>query len=175
MKLPLAYYGNPVLRKKAALIHEITDEIRQLAADMIETMHAENGIGLAAPQIHHSLAIFVTNVPHEDADGEWVDGEDRVYINPKILEISTDFCESKEGCLSIPKLFAIILRPCYIIVEALDLEGNRIERELSGLDAHNFLHENDHLNGVLFIDRLKPNERKRIETQLRMIKKKFNP
>lgn len=173
MKLALAYYGEPVLRQKAQPVKEITDEIKQLAADMIETMHAENGIGLAAPQVNRSLAIFVSHVPLKQPDGQWDGGEDRVYINPKILEISDEFEESYEGCLSIPKFHAPILRPKWVKFEALDLDGNKIERFFTDLEAQNFFHENDHLNGVLFIDRMEPSERKKIDPLLRDIKKKY--
>lgn len=173
MRLPLAYYGDPILRKKVKPIMEITDDIRVLASDMIETMHATNGIGLAAPQIHVSLAIFVTNVPVEQPDGTWVSTEDRVYINPKVIEVSKELVDSREGCLSIPKVPVVIQRPHWIRIEALDLDGNRIQREFSDLDAFNFLHENDHLNGVLIIDRLLPAERKKLEPKLRRIKKNY--
>ncbi|MBS4168542.1 peptide deformylase [Parachlamydia sp. AcF125] len=173
MLLPLAYYGNPVLRKKATQIEKIDDSIRQLAADMIETMHATNGIGLAATQIAQLLSIFVTCVPIAQEDGSWIEGKDRVFINPKILTYSQEFHVFSEGCLSIPKLFANVARPERIKIQAMDLEGHTFEETMTGYEATNFMHENDHLNGVLFIDRLERKERKKIEPILQQIKKKY--
>ena len=85
MLLPLAYYGDQVLRKKTSQVTKITEEIRQLVKDMEETLHAHNGIGLAAPQVHQSLAIFITCISKQGPDGKWIEGELRVFINPKIL------------------------------------------------------------------------------------------
>lgn len=174
MKLPLAYYGNPILRKKTAHVKEINDEIRQLVHDMIETMQVENGWGLAAPQIHQSLAIFLTHVSYETPEGKWVPGKLRVFINPKILDISKEQWEFSEGCLSIPGLYGKVERPIKLTFEATDLEGNKFSEELSGLEARAFLHENDHINGVLWIDRVKGKARQEIEPKLREIKKKYS-
>lgn len=174
MKLPLAYYGDPVLRKKTERVDEIDDELRQFVHDMFETMEVENGIGLAAPQVHRSISLFVTHVPIQQPDGKWIEGEYRVYINPKILEVGDELVEVTEGCLSIPKIQGTFLRPNYVKVEATDLEGNRFTRELTGLMAQNFCHENDHLNGVLYIDRMKGKARQEIEPYLREIKKKYS-
>lgn len=173
MLLPLAYYGNPILRKKAAPVKEINDEIRKLVADMIETMKAKDGIGIAAPQVHHSLALFVTRAPVMQADGEWIEGEIRVFINPKISGVSNEQNCYSEGCLSIPKLYGDVYRPNKITVQAQDLDGNTFVEDFVGFPARVILHENDHINGVLFIDRLEAKERKQIESQLREIKKKF--
>ena len=101
MKLPLAYYGDPILRKKGSRIEGIDDEMRQLVADMIETMNAENGIGLAAPQIHRSLALFIIQVPQEGPDDTWEPGQLYIFFNPKILSYSQELWECSEGCLSI--------------------------------------------------------------------------
>jgi peptide deformylase len=175
MKLSLTYYGNPVLRKKAAPISAITDEIKQLAADMKETMIAHNGWGIAAPQIGKSLSLFVMKIPmeNEDEDENEEAEEFRVFINPKILSYSEEEWDRDEGCLSIPGLFGIVNRPVHIKVEALDLEGKTFVEEFSGLAGRIIMHENDHLNGVLFIDRIRGKERKEMESQLRAIKKKF--
>lgn len=175
MILPLAYYGNPILRKKAAPIQEVDDFIQKLAADMIETMHANRGIGLAATQISQLLSIFVTCVPLAQEDGTWIDGKERVFINPKILAYSPELHVFSEGCLSIPKLFAEVTRPASIKIQAMDLNGYIFEETLLGYEATNFMHENDHLNGVLFIDRLQRSERKKIEPILQQIKKKYAP
>ncbi len=174
MKLPIAYYGAPVLRKKAERINEINDELRQFVHDMIETMYANNGIGLAAPQVFQSIAVFVTNVPILQPDGTWKEGEVRVYLNPKILEIGTELVEVSEGCLSIPKLYGTLERPNFVKFEATDLNGELFSGEFMGLQAQNFFHENDHLNGVLYIDRMKGKARQDIEPHLRAIKKKYH-
>lgn len=172
MKLPLAYYGHPILRKKTARIEKITPSIIELVNDMIETMNDAKGCGLAAPQVHHSLAVFITCVPNYEDEDE-TPGVLRVFINPKILEHSQETWISQEGCLSIPRLYRDVERPSFIKIEATDLEGNVFQEILSGMDARVFMHENDHINGVLYIDRLPPKEKKEIEPFLREIKKKY--
>lgn len=175
MKLPLAYFGHPILRKKGERVSAITDELRQLVADMEETMSAHDGIGLAAPQIKHSLALFIINVPtHIEEEDKWIPGETRVFINPKILEHSEEQWLRGEGCLSIPNLYGTVSRPVRIKVEATDLNGHVFVEEFSGLQARAILHENDHINGVLFIDRVRGREREEMESALRQIKKKFS-
>ncbi len=173
MKLPLAYYGDPVLRKKTTRINAINDELRQLVADMIETMHAANGIGIAAPQVHHSLSLFIICVPTEGPDDTWIPGKLYVFLNPKIISVSEELWEHVEGCLSIPKLYGKVTRPLKVKVEYTDLEGNRLTEDFSGLEGSAVMHENDHINGVLFIDRMKGKERQEIEPLLREIKKKY--
>lgn len=174
MKLKIAYYGNPILRKKASPVLTIDDEIKQLVNDMIIAMDEKDGIGLAAPQVGHSIALFITRVPIEKENDEWEKGNVRVFINPKILEHSQEQDSFSEGCLSIPKVYGDVFRPIKIKVEATDLEGNRFTEELFGLHARVVLHENDHINGVLFIDRLSKEERKSLDVKLREIKKKFS-
>lgn len=173
MKLPLAYYGDPILRKKCEPIGEITDEIRQLVSDMVETMEANNGIGLAAPQVSRLLRLFIMCIPSEDEEGNTVPGVLRVFINPEIVEYSDEESACSEGCLSIPKLYGEVSRPHRVRVRAMDLEGNIFEDEFEALDSHCVLHENDHINGVLFIDRIHGKERKEMEGKLREIKKTF--
>jgi peptide deformylase len=174
MKLPLAYYGDPVLRKKGARIEGIDDELRQLVNDMIETMNAENGMGLAAPQVHRSLALFITFVPVQQPDDTWEDGTLRVFINPKILAVSQEHWEHSEGCLSIPGVRGNVSRPVAVRIEFTDLEGNRLVEEFTGLEASAVFHENDHINGVLYIDRMKTKDRQAMESHLREIKKKYH-
>lgn len=171
MELPIAYYGAPVLRRKAKPILEVNDEVRKFAADLIETMHIHHGIGLAATQVFKEIAIFATFVPVQDAEGKWHDGKERIYINPKILWYSEEKFPWNDGCLSIPGLFVASHRPAKIRIQALDLNGNLFEEELENLFAFNFMHENDHLNGVLFIDRLDKKTRNEIDPILVRIKK----
>jgi len=173
VNLELRYYGDPVLRQKAKPVEEITDEIRQLALDMIETMLACKGIGLAATQVGHLLRIFVSNVDYEDEEGEVLLCDPVVYINPVISNPSDMLVERSEGCLSIPKLNALVARPLSIEVEAMDLDGNLFKKECYGYLARNIMHENDHLNGVLFIDRIKGKRRTLLEPELRRIKQQY--
>lgn len=180
MKLELMYYGNPLLRKKAVPITEITDEIRQLVQDMRETMIEHNGIGLAAQQIGKAISLCITEVPipvrvSEDSNEvRWNPGPLRVYINPKLIAHSEEQWTQSEGCLSIPGIYGDVTRPVHIKITATDLEGNIFEEELSWLDARAFMHENDHLNGVLCIDRVHGKERQALEPGLHAVKKKFS-
>lgn len=174
MRLPLAYYGNPVLRQKGARVNEINDELRQFVEDMIETMVAERGMGLAAPQVFRSIALFITHVPIPKENDEWEEGPLRVFINPKILERSDEVWILDEGCLSIPGIRGDVIRPFSIKIEYTDLTGERKTESYSGLEARCIMHENDHINGTLYIDRMDPKERKAVEDHLRGIKKKYN-
>lgn len=174
MLLPLAYYGHPVLRKKTDPVKEINHEIRQLISDMLETMYKENGIGLAAPQIFKSLSIFVTCVPIYADEKEVTPGVERVFINPKILSYSEENDTLPEACLSIPKVSGYVTRPLKIVVEYMNLEGKTETQEFTDYEARCIMHENDHINGKLFIDRMESKERKEIEPKLKEIKKKFS-
>lgn len=172
MKLPIAYFGHPILRKKAAPVEQIDECLKKLVQDMEETMHAHEGCGLAAPQVHHSLSLFITSIPKESEEGQVSEGELRVFINPKILSYSKESWSCQEGCLSIPGLRADVERPLEVEIEATNLRGERFREKFSHFEAHVILHENDHLNGVLYIDRLAPKRKKEIEPKLRAIKKK---
>lgn len=174
MRLKIIYYGNPLLRKKAQPVDAVTPEIKQFAQDMIETMFLENGIGLAANQVGRLLRIFVTAVPGKDDEGNLKPGKVKVYINPEITDFSEDKVAYNEGCLSIPGLRGEVARPFRVKIRALDIEGNSFEEELEGLDSVCVCHENDHLNGVLFIDRIKGKEREEMEKRLKQIKKEFH-
>jgi peptide deformylase len=170
----LCYYGNPILRKRAQEISEITDEIRALANLLVEKMHEYDGIGLAAPQIGVLKRIFVIRVISEDAEGEVVVGEPRVFINPILSHPSEELVERNEACLSIPKLSAPVLRPLTIDIEATNVEGERFTlRGCWGFLARVMMHENDHLNGVLFIDHIKGKRRTQLDPVLRRIKREY--
>lgn len=175
MKRNLIYYGNPILRKRSREVTVINQAIHELVADMTDTLIAYNGIGLAAPQVGISKRIFITAVPNEQPDGSWLPGQLRVFINPQILEFSKATACRSEGCLSIPKLYAEVERPKTIRVQAQDLNGNLFEKEFSGLEARCILHENDHINGILFIDRIPQKEREKIELYLKEIKQNLPP
>lgn len=174
MILKLAYYGDPILRKKAAPILEFNDEIKQLAADLIETMHhTKNGVGLASPQVGRSLSLFVVQFPDPENKDKWTPGAIDVFINPKILSVSEEEWFYSEGCLSLPGLYCKISRPKKIKIQFQNLQGDVLVKDYEGYEARMLLHENDHLNGVLFIDRVDPKDRKRIEPEIKAIKKKY--
>lgn len=173
MKLPLRYYGDPILREKAKPIEKITPEILQLARDMIETMEAYNGVGIAAPQIGVSLRIFVRRDEVALADGRFTLGPAEVLLNPEITRLSEEEETMTEGCLSIPKVIVHVSRPKKIRVRYQTLQGDWREEERDDFLARVTMHENDHLNGVLHIDRAPPHERKKIEPKLREIKRLF--
>ncbi|MBA3721396.1 MAG: peptide deformylase [Parachlamydiaceae bacterium] len=180
MILPLAYYGNPILRKKAAPVTDINDDLRKLVANMDETLMDHNGAGLAAPQVQHSIALFLTSFsryvkdPNHEEGGYIVTEPTRVFINPKIISYSEEIWELEQGCLSIPGPFGIVPRPAKVTMQAMDLEGKTFVEEFAYHNAQVVMHENDHLNGVLYIDRISPRERKAMEATLREIKKKYN-
>lgn len=172
-KLKIHLYGSPALRMQAQPVEEITDEIRQLVADMTETMDAVDGIGLAATQVGRTEAIFLTRVPDQTADGDRIRGELKVYINPRIISHSDDGYYWSEGCLSLPGIYPDVPRPAKITIEAMDLDGNVFTRELEDFLACNFCHENDHLHGVLTIDRVDEKTKKKLKPKLKAIKQKY--
>ncbi|MGC1877887.1 MAG: peptide deformylase [Rhabdochlamydiaceae bacterium] len=174
MLLKIYYYGHPILRKRCEPVKEITDEIRKLARDMIETMDKYDGIGLAAPQVGHPIRMFVLRNYLFTEEGHWTLSEPKVYINPKLTNPSEDLVSDTEGCLSLPGLRLHVDRPDKIVIEALDLEGKTFIESLEGYNARIRMHENDHINGVLFIDRVDLNTRKKIEPQLKEMKKKYS-
>lgn len=145
--------GDPILREKAAQIEDINDDIRDLAREMLVVMKETDGIGLAGPQIGISRRIFVVR-----AD----DGIDRVFINPQIIGTSTETCGYEEGCLSIPGFYEDVIRPERVTIQARNENGRRFTIEADGLLARVVQHENDHLDGTLFIDRIDPAKKDRI-------------
>lgn len=174
MILPLCYYDDPILRKKALKIEAITPEIRQLAADMIETMiHQNNGVGIAGPQVGKLLRIFIIRDEFTGSDGRWQFGPAEVMINPEISKPTPEQVAMSEGCLSIPGIHADVVRPAGLYIRYQNLDGQIVEEIVTGFRARVIMHENDHLNGVLFIDRLPKDLRARIDPQLRAVKQKY--
>ncbi|MFC2049166.1 peptide deformylase [Chlamydiota bacterium] len=173
MILKVRYYGDPILRQACKPVEAITDEVREICQNMLETMKHYDGIGLAAPQVGYLLRIFCSNVAFEDEKGELHLGEPKVYINPILTNPSDALVERSEGCISIPKLYLSIVRPLTIHLEATDLNGNQFHEDCYGYQARNRMHENDHLNGVLHIDRVKGKRRTEIEPALRRIKQQY--
>jgi peptide deformylase len=174
MTRPLIYYGNPILRQRASPIEAIDDSIRQLAEDMLVLIRNHNGAGLAAPQAGVSVRLFIACPYQIFDDGRWELTAPRVYINPKIEIISDEMDIMDEGCLSLPGIRGDILRPKKIRIEALNMDWQQVVEEHDWINARMMMHENDHLNGVLYIDRLHPKERRQLDQQLQMIKKKYN-
>jgi peptide deformylase len=172
VKLQICYYGNPILRKKSEPIIEITDEIRQLVADMIDTFDNNDGIGLSAVQVGKPIRMFVLRRYIHQPDDKWTVSEPIVYINPKILERSDETWMNEEGCLSVPKIYLPVERPLRVKVESTKLDGTKVIEEFEGINARVILHENDHINGVLFIDRVEDEYLKEVEGKLREMKKK---
>lgn len=150
--LKVARMGHPVLRQKGRPLdkQELKDSaVQKLIDDMIDTMHEYSGIGLAAPQIHEGLRLFIA---HLDPEGR---GEDEAVaiINPQISVIGDTTIEGWEGCLSVPDIRGLVPRAFHISVVALDRHGKRVEFEAQDFPARVIQHETDHLDGVLFIDR----------------------
>jgi peptide deformylase len=158
MALTVRRYGDPILRRKADPIVAITPEIRKLVADMTETMYHELGIGLAAPQVGMPLRVIIVE--------DQTNGGARPLINPT-LAASGGRAVAEEGCLSIPGIFAPVERAEWVRVEALDAEGAPVAFEARGLLARVVQHEIDHLDGILFIDRLAKVTRDRIKRKIR--------
>jgi len=148
--------GHPVLRKVARKVEPAdikTPEFQKLVDDMIETMREYEGIGLAAPQVHESVRLAIIGI--EEGRGEERSMRILPVINPEITPLAKTTAEDWEGCLSLPRLRGRVTRPDRIQVRALDRRGNRIEFDLNGYPARVAQHEIDHLDGVLFIDRMK--------------------
>ena len=174
MKLPLCYYGHPLLRQKALAIEAITPEVVRLAEDMIETMLSyDNAIGFAATQLGANLRIFVIREEKFQENGTYRFQEPEVFINPMISNPSKEIEVMDEGCMSLPNLTCSVPRPKKIRIAYQNLKGERKEEEVEGFRARMLMHENDHLNGVLIIDRTTPRERKKLEAELQLLKKKY--
>jgi peptide deformylase len=152
--MDVLHLGDETLRKKALPVEEITDETRALVTEMFVTMEREEGVGLAAPQIGRSIRLFVVK-----AD----DGVERTFINPQIVATSQETCVFEEGCLSVPKYYEEVERPERITVQARNEKGRRFTLDAEGFLARVIQHEYDHLEGILFIDRIAPEKKAKIE------------
>ena len=179
MTLEIALYGNPVLRQKGEHIESVTDEIRQLARDMLETMCEEHGVGLAAQQVGRALLLTVVDVRESELpstmelEGKPIDVNQAMplsLINPIIKNSSGEQVET-EGCLSIPDVSADIVRAATVEVDAQTLDGKSLRFRCGGLLARAIQHEIDHLNGILFIDRMDAASRAAFSGQLKRLQK----
>jgi peptide deformylase len=178
MILDIVQYGHPVLRERCKPVVEIDDKLRQLVADMLETMYDANGVGLAAPQVGVALRLAVVDVAHDPECITFlkVAGSDvplesimpLVFINPE-LEFTGPKERDLEGCLSIQDVRAEVSRPGAIKAKLPQLDGTVLEIETDGLLARAIQHETDHLNGVLFIDRVSPAAKIGLRRKLRRL------
>ena len=158
-------YGDPALREKAAPVAAIDDEVRTIARDMLETLEDAEGVGLAGPQVAEPHRIIVVHPPAPDRDE--VREPARVLVNPEIVEKAGPVLAAEEGCLSVPGIYEMVKRPERVRVQAKDLDGREIDLRADGLLSRILQHEIDHLDGVLFVDRIGPMRRA-------LLKKKLN-
>ena len=171
----LAYYGDTCLRKKCKGVEDFNSEVKNLAQNLIETLLEHDGAGLAAPQIGECTRMFVIRYKNGmDSEGRPLISSPKVYINPTLSNPSTQMMNHGEGCLSIPGIYEEVSRPFSINIEAMDINGEKFTEEVNGWRAKVIMHENDHINGVLFIDRIDPKSRKKIDENLKAIRKKYN-
>ncbi len=154
--------GTETLREKSRPIQEVTEEIKALAAEMLSTMYREEGVGLAAPQIGKNIRMFVV----DDGSGP------RVFINPQITGMSRELVEMEEGCLSIPGVYEKVVRPAEVRIQSQNENGRREITEATGFLARIIQHEYDHLEGVLFIDKIGETKKERIEKKFQKKKEK---
>jgi len=150
MKFKIVTLGNDVLREQSKKVEKFDDALKEFVDNMFETLRVSNGIGLAAPQVGVSKKLFIVLLEDE---------EEYVFVNPEIIETSADLVPYEEGCLSVPGVFSDVERPSKVTVYAQDIKGKNFKIEAAGILARVIQHENDHLNGKLFIDRV--NEEKR--------------
>jgi peptide deformylase len=175
MILEVVKYGHPALRQKGARIEKVTPEIKKLAADMFETMHTNHGIGLAAQQVGQALQLTVIDVREAKDRPSWLELDGKpaavnefmplVLINPE-LKPGGEPATGGEGCLSFPEIFAEITRPELVEVKALNQKGKLVEFRCGGLLARVVQHEADHLNGILFIDRMSRKTKEELRPEL---------
>lgn len=162
-------HPDPRLKKVVAPVTAITDDLRHLADDMLETMYAAPGIGLAAPQVAAMTRMLVMDcIKDEDASPEPM-----VLINPQVIWSSEELSVYDEGCLSIPDQYAEIERPASVKVRWMDLDGKEVQAPFDGLWATCVQHEIDHLDGKLFIDYLKPLRRQMITRKMQKLKREM--
>jgi peptide deformylase len=149
----LRYLGDAVLREKAVPVGAITDDVRRLIEDMFDTMYAEEGVGLAAPQVGVSQRVIVVD-PREPDIAPFA------LVDPEVVEVSDEYERGEEGCLSIPGLKEIVERPYAVRVTGQNRDGDSVVIEAEGLLARILQHEIDHIDGILFLDRVSPLKRK---------------
>ena len=174
MSRHLRYYGNPCLRTRCKEVTDFGDELKDVVHDLIKVTKTHSSYGIAAPQIGVPLRVFV--ITYDSICDDGYPGEanqPKVYVNPKITVLDDKEWLHGEGCLSVPGVYPEVARPWSIRIEAQDIDGKIFVEEHEGWMARPLLHENDHLNGVLHIDRASKRQRKELEPALKRIKKKY--
>ena len=166
--MQVVHYPNPVLRGGGKPVESFGKELETLAADMLATMYESSGVGLAAPQVGLAMNLLVLNPTGETTDRT----DELVLVNPRILE-RKKIEYGQEGCLSFPSIYAEVERHKQIVVAYQDVTGKAIERKLGDFLARIVQHELDHLNGVLFVDRLSPADRLRVRTSLERLEERW--
>ena len=166
---PILIHPDPRLKKVAEAVPDLSDELRQLADDMLETMYDAPGIGLAAPQVGVLTRLIVMDCVRDDSEPP----QPMIMFNPEVFLSSDDLNTYEEGCLSIPDQYAEVTRPEEVSVRWVDRDGNVQERDFDGLWATCVQHEIDHLNGKLFIDYLKPLKRQMITRKMQKLKREM--
>ncbi|MFK8110725.1 MAG: peptide deformylase, partial [Rubripirellula sp.] len=160
MQLSIIPYPHPTLRVKSKPIRRVDSDLREIVTQMLDLMYEAGGVGLAANQVDLPIRLFVAN-----AEGERGKGEELVLLNPE-LQMPKGSETAQEGCLSLPGMYAQVKRPKSIRLSAFDLKGNPIERTVDGFLARVLQHENDHLDGVMFFDRINEDAQAEIEEPL---------
>lgn len=171
MILPIYAYGQPVLRKKAHVIDKEYPDLDNLIADMFETMYSAKGVGLAAPQVGRDIRLFVIDTAQMDKKDKPATGFKKVFINAEILDESGEPWLYEEGCLSIPDIHVEIERLPSVRIQYQDENWQSHIEVFEGINARVIQHEYDHIEGVLFIDRMKPLKRRMINRKLEKIRK----
>ncbi|TVQ29875.1 MAG: peptide deformylase [Phycisphaeraceae bacterium] len=174
--LHIRTYPDPVLRRKAPPLESVSDEVRAVAARMIELMFEAEGVGLAAPQVGLEWRLFVAHVPQNEDNSTLDDPpsatpEPQVYINPVLGPLEGDLAPSEEGCLSLPEIRGEVRRPPVATITALGLDGERFTATASGLLARCWQHEVDHLDGILIIDKMTQISRLRVRSAVKGLEK----
>lgn len=171
MILSVYAYGQPVLKKVAQPVEKIDDTLRTLIANMWDTMYHASGVGLAAPQVGKSLRLFVVDTVQMMEEGKESEGIKQVFINPEILtEEGGDFAY-EEGCLSIPEIRADVSRQRQITIRYYDEEMQEKVAHFEGINARVIQHEYDHIEGILFIEKINPLKRNMLRRKLDKIRK----
>ena len=172
MIYPVYVYGTSVLRKKAKEIDKNYEDLDKLIEDMFETMKHADGVGLAAPQIGKAIRLFIVDATDiDEEDEEYVEDFKKAFINPIILERSGDEWSFNEGCLSIPNIREDVNRKEKIRIQYYDPEWNFHDEEYDGIRARIVQHECDHLDGVMFVDKINPLRKRLLKGQLSAISK----
>lgn len=170
MLLPIYAYGQPVLKKKAVNIDADYDRLDDILNNMWETMYHAEGVGLAAPQIGKSIRVFLVDTIQVMKEGEEDQGIKIAFINAQVIEESGDPWAYEEGCLSIPNIRGDVSRPEKVTIQWVDEDFNEHTHTFTGINARVIQHEYDHIEGVLFTEKLKPLKKKLIKRKLEAIR-----